>query len=445
MSTEIKSHTFVSELEKESSLFSDDLILASKAIDGIGYKSVHISYGDLSNQLTLETDQKIANLVEEALSELSTTVNQNTIDISALSVQEEKCESAIVKIANCLQQTMTTTQSLVDSVRTFQEAVDISVDVAFVDISSEVKSITDQLTAFDDLYDRIDGFNEGISSISDIVSAAQELQSTQITEISDYVSASINAISGSTISYIDSINSSILLTLSGLSSDLCSSIAISADALSGRMVVISGDTTSIDRIVGSPLNNQIVIIGNRQYIRYKNNWIELGNKSLRESVETSCSHWNGVVTVANRLSSIWNYAADKLDTSADYWNSVYTQVSSQSADWNTAVSRVRYLSTLSANWESVYVTTRNLSNDCRNAHLTVSQLSNGWEYNVSTVNNLSNSWQGVVQVINSISADLSSSYNTVSSLSNTWNGVLCSDGSFVSSDYPDGTLIFVRD
>jgi hypothetical protein len=49
MSTEIKSHTFVSELEKESSLFSDDLLLASKAIEGIGYKSVHISYGDLSN------------------------------------------------------------------------------------------------------------------------------------------------------------------------------------------------------------------------------------------------------------------------------------------------------------------------------------------------------------------------------------------------------------
>ena len=77
----------------------------------------------------------------------------------------------------------------------------------------------------------------------------------QITEISDYVSASINAISGSTVSYTDSINSSILLTLSGLSSDLCSSIAISADALSGRMVVISGDATSIDSIVGSPLNN----------------------------------------------------------------------------------------------------------------------------------------------------------------------------------------------
>ena len=53
--------------------------------------------------------------------------------------------------------------------------MDVSVDVAFDDISSEVKSIIDQLSSFDDLYDKIDGFNEGISSISDIVSATQEL------------------------------------------------------------------------------------------------------------------------------------------------------------------------------------------------------------------------------------------------------------------------------
>lgn len=57
----------------------------------------------------LDTDKKISSLVEDSLLTLSSDVNAMSSAVEELGVQESKCESAIVKIANRLQETMSTT------------------------------------------------------------------------------------------------------------------------------------------------------------------------------------------------------------------------------------------------------------------------------------------------------------------------------------------------
>ena len=64
---------------------------------------------DLSSQLALGLDEKISSLVEDSISGLSSAISSVSGDLDSLSVQETKCESAIVKVANCLQETMQTT------------------------------------------------------------------------------------------------------------------------------------------------------------------------------------------------------------------------------------------------------------------------------------------------------------------------------------------------
>lgn len=109
MSIELKAYAFVSELARTSSLAGDDLLMASKLNGELGYQSVGVKYVDLSSQLAFGLDEKISSLVEDSLSGLSSAISSVSGDLDALSVQETKCESAIVKVANCLQETMQTT------------------------------------------------------------------------------------------------------------------------------------------------------------------------------------------------------------------------------------------------------------------------------------------------------------------------------------------------
>lgn len=185
MSAELKTYAFVSELGEVDLLSADDLLLVSKLCSDLGYRSTNIKYENLSTQLMLDTDKKISSLVGDSLSTLSSAVSAMSSTVEELSVQETKCESAIVKIANCLQETMKTTQSLVAGMDDFQTAVNMSVETAFSKLTVDVDSLADSLSVVDDIYDYIDELCSRVDAVS-----------SDLTSIEDDVYGELDAISG---------------------------------------------------------------------------------------------------------------------------------------------------------------------------------------------------------------------------------------------------------
>lgn len=98
--------TFVSQLAEETKLSSGDLLLVSKlsstATTNSGYVSRKVTYGTLSSSLVSDVDSKISSGIEDATAFLSSVISANTDAISALSAREMACESAVIKIANCV-------------------------------------------------------------------------------------------------------------------------------------------------------------------------------------------------------------------------------------------------------------------------------------------------------------------------------------------------------
>ena len=97
--------TYVSQLEEMTSISADDLILVSQlnqSRSSTEYASRKISYGTLSNILVGDLDDKIRAGIDDRTKELSDAISANYDAISALNEKEKSCESAIIKVANCV-------------------------------------------------------------------------------------------------------------------------------------------------------------------------------------------------------------------------------------------------------------------------------------------------------------------------------------------------------
>ena len=118
------------------------------------------------------------------------------------------------------------------------------------------------------------------------------------------------------------------------------SLSAIINQLPGKVVVISGDANSLDDIVGTPVDNQLVIVGNNQYLRYKGEWIELGNKELREYVSAHYLNWNSVFDTVSSTSSTWNGGSVTVRDLSSGWESTLSTVSSLSDTWSLGLDMV---------------------------------------------------------------------------------------------------------
>lgn len=134
---------------------------------------------------------------------------------------------------------------------TFQNAVDISIDVSVAKLSADIKSVADELSAFDGIYSEIDALCSNVRSFSSVLTAIEDDMYDRLEAISDAVAVSVDEIYGNTILAVNALDSKL-----GISADsLSTMIVLSTAALSGKMVVISGEASSLDAVVGTPCNN----------------------------------------------------------------------------------------------------------------------------------------------------------------------------------------------
>lgn len=214
---------------------------------------------------------------------------------------------------------------------------------------------------------------------------------------------------------LDALGSKINVSADALSTML----VLSTDALAGKMLTISGDAESLTDVVGTPTDNQIVIAGGHQYVRYKGAWVELGDKAQREHIEATSASWSSVFQQVKKLSSAWDDTTtdSKFNISSVGWNSAYERLASQSAVW-----------------DSVYNSFNAVSASMRSGLNTLARTSASWDMAAGTVVTLSGNWNSV--------------HATVQELSDLWNGSSVAKSAFDPSDasgYPDGALVIVYD
>ena len=97
--------TFVTDLDEVSNLSAEDLFLVSAPSDGslnnsMSWRSGKVSYSTLSSKIAQDIQQNNGNLATPAES------------TSQIQERQSACESAVVKIANCLQQAKTEIQTI---------------------------------------------------------------------------------------------------------------------------------------------------------------------------------------------------------------------------------------------------------------------------------------------------------------------------------------------
>lgn len=439
-----KTYAFASQLAEVDLLSADDLLLVSKLCSDLGYRTVNIKYKTLSTQLMLDTDKKISSLVEDSLLTLSSDVNAMSSAVEELGVQESKCESAIVKIANRLQETMSTTQNLVTGMDNFQSAINMSVETVFSKLLTvDVDALTDSMTVIDGMYDHIDELSSKVDEVSNDLTFLEDDVYSKLSVISGVVAVSVNNINESTMLSLDALDSKINVSADALSTML----VLSTDALTGKMLTISGDAEFLSDVVGSPVDNQIVIAGGRQYVGYKGAWVELGDKAHREHIEAISASWSNVFQQVKTLSSDWSDTTTdtRFNISSVGWNSAYERLASQSAIWNSVYNsfndvsasmhlRLNELASTSARWNIAAGTVVNLSGSVVNLSGSVVDLTETAVNLSGTVVNLSGNWNSV--------------HDTVHDLSDLWNGSCVAKSSFDPSDvssYPDGALVIVYD
>ena len=79
---------------------------------------------------------------------------------------------------------------------TFQEAVDISIDVSVAKLSVDIESVANELSAFDGIYNEIDALCSNVRSLSSELTAIEDDVYGQLEAISDAVAVSVDAIDG---------------------------------------------------------------------------------------------------------------------------------------------------------------------------------------------------------------------------------------------------------
>lgn len=104
--------TFVTQLDETSSFTENDYFLVSKLS---GFEGEYVSQKMTGASLSAVMSSQVKMLVDRYGASLSDAISANTDAISALQSQMSACESAIVKIANCVYKAKENIQTIVDT------------------------------------------------------------------------------------------------------------------------------------------------------------------------------------------------------------------------------------------------------------------------------------------------------------------------------------------
>lgn len=332
--------TFVSRLEEISQISTNDLLLVSQ-LSGTEYKSTRITYENLSSILVGDVDSKIQAQIDSKTKMLSDAISVNYNAIADLNDNEKSYESAIVKVANCIN----------------QAKADIQVLCARIALDEVSCRYRDQLLCV------------SISSRSDYLSSAARYISSQVSANCGKLSSDICYLS----SQHDQLSTQFSTQLSSRIQWLCSSISTTVDLklsdLSSQLSVVSGDLSAIDIRTSDLESNfnslnipdysedinalshhmfdatgNVGILCARGFSEDSRNMRLLSAFNDFDDADAAKSTMrDGDVVIVNGLEyylsggSLHSFGDDRLSivlASADYWNTSYTTLSTLKDKWN---------------------------------------------------------------------------------------------------------------
>lgn len=358
--------TFVSQLAEETKLSSGDLLLVSKlssvGATNNGYVSRKVTYGTLSSSLVSDVDSKISSGIEDATAFLSSAISANTDAISALSAREATCESAVVKIANCVQQAKS--------------------DI--ITLSSQISS--DAVSCLN----RDQQLCAALATTSSYLSSASTYISSQVSAVSSQVSTSSEALSV-WIQYLsgqhDYLSISLSTEIDKLSASLSTTMSSYAEQLSGQISTLREDMKTADEDLQSQINDlsgrpvYTEDINSLKYDMYDSDG-NVGALCSRvssieargsvkyfgsfESLDAAQDHKDDMrpgdyfsvgkkeyylsgTSIESIFAEFGDEELSSLAVSAIYWNQNYNEVNSYAPQWNSTFDTVQ---SLSASWNA---------------------------------------------------------------------------------------------
>lgn len=339
--------TFVSQLAEETKLSSGDLLLVSKlsstATTNSGYVSRKVTYGTLSSSLVSDVDSKISSGIEDATAFLSSVISANTDAISALSAREMACESAVIKIANCVQQakndiTILSSQISNDAASCLwrDQQLCAALNATSSYLSSAAKYISSQVSSN----------YKTLSTQIQYLSSQHGWLSTQLSTEIRKLSTSLSTTVGSYVKILSTQISVLCGDIADLN-DNDEELQRQIDDVRDSIPVYSEDINNLNYHMFNSGGNVEVLcsrvnaIETRGGVKYFGVFASLdaanGQKSNMKpgdyfSVGKKEYYLSGTAT-NNTFAEMGNEDLNALATSATYWNQAYSEVNSHAAQW----------------------------------------------------------------------------------------------------------------
>ena len=354
--------TYVSQLDEMTSISADDLILVSQlntSKSSVEYASKKISYGTLSGIMLNGIDDKIANGIDARTKDLSDAISANYDAISALNEKEKNCESAIIKVANCVNQAKHDIQVLSSKIY----AKDNERLTNYEQLCNAIHSTSSYLsTAIIYVSGQVDSNHSAITNDIAYLSTQHNVLSTQLSnqlstkilQLSNCVSSDISVLSDG----ISAISGSLDTTRSEINT-LRNELSALADDIGGYDY--SDDIDSLKFNVFDNRGNVGILCAQiedikesldeeKNYVKFWgifNSFDDIGDVQAKMSegdiivvgdVEYYLDDRGSLQSFGSETSAqYWNDTHRKVDLSAQYWNDTYRKVDLSAGLWNKAV------------------------------------------------------------------------------------------------------------
>lgn len=355
---DIEEATYISQLDEAKDLSASDLILISKLEQTSTtqeYVSRKTTYETLSSILVGDVDSKISSKVNEVASDLSSKVAGNSANISALSAKHDVCESAVVKIANCVNQCKSDIQVLSARIardelsclsRDQQLCAALNSTSAYLSTAS--KYISSQVSAN---YKKLTGDIQYLSTQHNWLSTQLSTQLTsRVLQLStslsntvkandQYLSAAISRLSGDLSDTNDKIDQLEIRVdnmkipdftdkVNQLSHDmydedgnvgvLCARV-FQEDQKNMRLFGAYANMAEAQAARSQMRNGDVVVIDQIEYYLSGANFYKFGPDDI-DRLQTSAVYWNQTYNTVNSNNSRWNWAYNTLQENYQTWS-----------------------------------------------------------------------------------------------------------------------------
>ena len=354
--------TFVSQLGEITEISAGDLLLVSKLEQSRStseYVSRKIAYGSLSTILVGDVDAKIQRKVDSSTKALSDAISANYDAILALNEKEKACESAIVKIANCVNQAKSNVQVLSSRVvlgdlscLQRDQLLCASINSTSAYLSTAAKYISSQVSAnYKNLNDDISFLSTKHNWLSTQLSTQLTSRVSQLcTQLSTTVSQKLSVLSNQISNLSDDLGSNsdrvnkLELRLDGLEipnyEDDLSQLKHHMFEADGNVGVLCADVEDLHKKVedtksmryfgafenmaeaeaekSNMKEGDVVTVGNLEYYVHDSQFYQFGDEDLN-GVATSATIWNQTFTTVNSNKGNWNTAYDTIVNNASEW------------------------------------------------------------------------------------------------------------------------------